>query len=386
MSHASPYNRTVSIKQALAILVLCSLALVILGIVMLYSTTLHPADMARFKSHFVWLVAGLALVPLLMRFDYHWLEKKWVLNLLAGVCLLSLAAVFVPGLGVKVNGANRWIRGLGQPSEFAKPIVIILLAAWCAHRNRDDLADLRRGFLLPALLGIVPAGLVFLEPDWGTALLLGATTLVLLFLAGARLTHLGGAVTIAAAAFVVMVTHNPVRLERILVFLDPEAHRHGAGWQVWQSLLAIGSGGLWGDFPHGSLHKYGYVPEQQTDFIFSRIGEETGLWGTSLTLLFYLGILFSGLHIMKCARDRFGQLLAGGCATLIVLQAWINLGVATSLVPNKGLPLPFVSYGGSSLLAMCLCLGLLTSVALHSDSDSHECPRNLEFNFDSGTS
>ncbi len=373
-------------KQTLAILFLCAAALAILGAVMLYSTTFNPAAMTRFKSHLVWLGVGLATVPLLMRFDYHWLERKWVLYVLAGVCLLSLLAVFLPGLGVRTNGANRWIRGLGQPSEFAKPVVIILLAAWCARRNREELTDLKRGFLQPALLGIVPAGLVFLESDWGTALLLGATTLVLLFLAGARLSHLGYTVAIAAAAFVVMVMHNPVRLERILVFLDPEAHRHGAGWQVWQSLLAIGSGGLSGDFLDGSLHKYGYVPEQQTDFIFSRIGEETGFWGTNLTLLLYLGILLCGLRIMKQARDRFGQLLAGGCTTVVVLQAWINLAVATSLVPNKGLPLPFVSYGGSSLLAMCICLGLLASVAWHSNADCPEYPRNLEFKFESGPS
>lgn len=369
-------------KQTVAILFLCAAALAILGVVMLYSTTFNPADLARFKSHLLWLGVGIVIVPLMMRSDYHWLERKWVLYVLAGVCLLSLLAVFIPGLGVRTNGASRWIRGLGQPSEFAKPVVIILLAAWCARRDPEELSDLKRGFLRPALLGIVPAGLVFLEPDWGTALLLGATTLVLLFLAGARLSHLGYTVAIAAAAFAVMVVHNPVRLERILVFLDPEAHRHGAGWQVWQSLLAIGTGGLSGDFLDGSLHKYGYVPEQQTDFIFSRIGEETGFWGTNLTLLLYLGILLCGVRIMRQARDRFGQLLAGGCTSVVVLQAWINLAVATSLVPNKGLPLPFVSYGGSSLLAMCICLGLLASVGWHSHADSPEYPHNLEFNFD----
>lgn len=369
-------------KPPLVILFLCVAALATLGVVMLYSTAFAAADLTRFKSHLVWLTLGLALVPLLMRFDYHWLERKAVLYALAGVCLVSLVAVFVPGLGIQANGANRWLRGLGQPSELAKPAVIILLAAWCARLSREEMRELKRGFVHPLLLGGVPALLVFLEPDWGTAVVLGMTTLGLLFLAGARHSHLACTIVLATVALAVLVAHNPVRLERILVFLNPEAHRHGPGWQIWQSLLAIGSGGFWGHFLDGSLHNYGYVPEQQTDFIFARIGEEIGFCGTNLTVLLYLGILFSGLRIMQQARDRFGQLLAGGCTTVITLQAWINLAVATSLVPNKGLPLPFVSYGGSSLLAMCICVGLIASVAWHSRDRSLNPPRNMELNLE----
>ena len=367
-------------KPPLVILCLCVAALAALGVVMLHSTIFAAADAARFKSHLIWLTLGLALVPLLMRLDYHWLERKVMLYVLAVVCLGSLVAVFVPGLGIQTNGANRWLRGLGQPSELAKPVVIILVAAWCARLGREEMRTLKCGFVYPLLLGFVPALLVFLEPDWGTAVLLGATTLGLLFLAGARRSHLACTIVIATVALAVLVACNSIRLERILVFLDPEAHRRGAGWQVWQSLLAIGSGGFWGCFLEGSLHKYGYVPEQQTDFIFARIGEETGLWGTNLTVLLYLGILFSGLRVMQQARDRFGQLLTGGCTIVITLQAWINLAVATSLVPNKGLPLPFVSYGGSSFLAMCLCVGLIASVAWHSRDRSANPPHNLELN------
>jgi cell division protein FtsW len=241
-------------------------------------------------------------------------------------------------------------------------MVILMLAAALTQLEKFRLQDFRTGYLMALLLGFVPAGLIFIEPDWGTAVLLGLVTLALLLAAGARWSHLAVTVMAAAGLVAVLAMFNAVRLERILVFLDPEAYRRGAGWQVWQSLLAIGSGGLQGHFLDGSPHKFGYVPEQQTDFIFARIGEETGLWGTTLVVLLYAGVLCCGLQIARQARDRFGYFVAIGCTVLIVLQACINLAVATSLVPNKGLPLPFVSYGGSSLLAMFLCVGLLGSV------------------------
>jgi cell division protein FtsW len=353
-------------RKQLIILGLCVAALSILGIVMLYSTAFNAADAFRFRSQLNWFGAGLILLPLLVRFDYGWLQRRPVTYALAGVCLVLLVAVFIPGIGIKTNGAHRWIRHVGQPSEFTKPVVIILLAAWFSRLRKGEIFDLKRGMVIPLLIGGVPAILIFAEPDWGTAILLGTVTLMMLLLAGARWKRLAITVASAAVLLIVMVAFNPIRLQRILVFLDPEANRHGAGWQIWQSILAIGSGGLRGHFLDGSLHKFGYVPEQQTDFIFARIAEETGLWGTSLVVLLYAGILVCGLQIMKHARERFGHFLAAGCTTVIALQACINIAVATSLVPNKGLPLPFVSYGGSSLLAMFICVGLLGSVAWHS--------------------
>ena len=349
-------------RKHLIIFGLCVAALSIFGLVMLYSTSFNSAEALRFDSQLKWFGVGLILLPLLGWLDYGWLQWRPLNYALAILCVVLLVAVFIPGIGTQTNGANRWIRGLGQPSEFAKPVLIILLANCLAHHDKNKIRDLKRGYLIPLLLGLVPAILIFFEPDWGTAMLLGAVTLLMLLIAGARWSHLAVTVAIALTLLVVMVTYNPIRLQRILVFLDPEAHRRGAGWQIWQSLLAIGSGGLWGHFLDGSLHKFGYVPEQQTDFIFARIGEETGLWGTTLVVLLYAGILWCGLEIAKQARERFGHFLAVGCTTVIALQACINIAVATSLVPNKGLPLPFVSYGGSSLLAMFVCVGLLGSV------------------------
>ena len=371
-------------RKHLIILALCVAALCLLGGVMLYSTAYNPADMARFRSQLNWLGIGLLLLPLLVRIDYGWWQRRWVLYTLATVTILFLIAVFIPGVGLQTNGANRWVRGLGQPSEFAKPVVILLLAAWFARLDLEQVRDFKRGFLMTLLLGGIPALMIFAEPDWGTAMLLGTLTLAMLLLAGARWTHLALTITVAAFTFAILVAHNATRWERIMVFLDPEANQHGAGWQIWQSLLAIGSGGLEGRFLEASLHKYGFVPEQQTDFIFARIGEETGLWGTSLVVLLYLGMLLCGLQIMKNARDRFGYFLAAGCTTVMVLQACINIAVTTSLVPNKGLPLPFISYGGSSLLAMFICVGLLGSVAWHSSADREE-KRNAMLNQPSAT-
>lgn len=359
-------------RRQLIVLGLCVGVLCTLGIIMLYSTTFRATDVLRFRSQVGCLGAGLVLLPLLARCDYAWLQRRSLLYLLGGLCLVLLVAVFIPGIGMRVNGANRWIRGLGQPAEFVKPALVILLAAWCASARDDEMRHPAKGFLIALALGGVPAALVFVQQDWGTAMLLGAITLAMLFVAGARSLHLGVAVLIITGLMAIALVHDPVRLDRIMVFLDPELHRHGAGWQVWQSLLAIGSGGPWGSFLLGSLHKFGYVPEQQTDFIFARVGEETGLWGTSLVVLLYAGILICGFQIARHARERFGHYLAAGVTTVIVLQAWMNMAVATSLVPNKGLPLPFVSYGGSSLLAMFICVGLLASVAWHSNAGRNQ--------------
>ena len=359
-------------KKLLLLLGLCVGALCLLGLVMLYSTAFTAKDQDRVHAQLIYLAAGLVMAPLLVRLDYRWLQRRAVLYVLGGICLLLLVAVYIPGVGVQVNGSNRWVRGLGQPSELAKPVVILLLSAYLCRLNQWKAVMWKPGFLWPLLLGAVPAGLIFCEQDWGTATLLLLLTLTLLLISGARWQHLALTIIGALPVAAMLVAHNAVRLERIMVFLDPEAARHGAGRQVWQSLLAIGSGGMRGHFLDGSLHKFGYVPEQQTDFIFARIGEEMGLWGTSLVVLLFLGIFLVGLHTMKHARDRFGQFIAAGCTTVMALQACINMAVATSLVPTKGLPLPFMSYGGSGLLAMFVCAGLLGSVAWRAKADADE--------------
>jgi cell division protein FtsW len=355
-------------KKSPLILCFCVAGLYVMGALMLYSASYKEPASPRLYSHLIWVCFGGLTASFLSVADHRRLQRPWVLYALGSICILLLLVVFIPGIGVKVNGASRWIKGIGQPAEFAKPVVVALVAAWCARRSSEEMRDLKQGFIVPALLGFIPALLVFAEPDWGTSALLCMLALSLLVVAGARGVHVAITAVIGVTALAILIAHNPVRLTRILVFLDPEAHRFGAGWQVWQSLLAIGSGGWQGAFLDGSPHKFGFVPEEQTDFIFARIGEETGLWGASLTLLLYAGILQSGFRIMQRADERFSQLLAFGSVLAIVLQALINIAVATGMVPNKGLPLPFVSYGGSNMIAMSVCLGLLLNVARASNA------------------
>jgi cell division protein FtsW len=222
-----------------------------------------------------------------------------------------------------------------------------------------------QGFIYPGLISGLMVLLIFLEPDWGTATLVAVETLVILTIAGAHWAYLVSAAIIGGELFTLLLLRNPLRLERILAFLNPEQYRHGVAWQTWHALLALGSGGLFGTFPGNGSLKNGFVPEQQTDFVLSLIGEELGLVGTSLVILMFVLILASGIRIAWQIEDPFGQLLASGITLLIAMQAFINIGVVTSLLPNKGIALPFVSYGGSNLVCMLTGIGLLISVARH---------------------
>lgn len=353
-------------RTHLRLLFVCLALLTLISLLALYSVTYHPEGQANFRAQLQWLVIGAVVATGLMFLDYGRFNRPSVLILLTMGTLLLLVAVFIPGIGRQTNGANRWIHHLGQPSEFAKPVVVLLLAAWFTRLKPGEILDLRRGFLVPLAIGGLPAFLIFIEPDWGSAMLIGLITLLMLTLAGARWSHLAVTVTLAAVSLAVLVANNPLRYNRFIVFTDPERYCKGIGQQIWQSLLAIGSGGWTGRFFDGSLHKFGYIPELHTDFIFARVAEETGLWGAALVLLAYLGILRSGLGILRRARDPFGCHVAAGCMLFIVVQAVLNLAVVMSLLPNKGLALPFVSYGGSNLVAMSVCVGLLASVAWHS--------------------
>jgi hypothetical protein len=211
---------------------------------------------------------------------------------------------------------------------------------------------------------VAVAGLVFCEPDWGTALLLGATAAGVCMVAGTRPIHMVPLGVMAVGALAWLMAQDPIRRARWISYLDPERFRDGIGWQQWHSVLSVGAGGLWGRGIGAGSHKFGYVPEQATDFIFSLVGEEMGFVGSLFVLGLFVLIGVGGWRIAWLASDPFGKLLALGCTLMIELQAFINLGVATSVLPNKGIPLPFVSYGGSDLIAMLALVGLLGSVAL----------------------
>ncbi len=348
-------------------------SLAAIGFVSLDSALVAEADPGRLRTQAWALALGGALASAAALVDYRCLRKRGLPWILLGLSLVALALVLVPGIGERINGARRWFRWGGQPSEFAK-IAVLLWVADYATRHLARMHGFRIGFAAP-LLGVGAATtLIFVEQDWGTALLLLGVSTTVLAVAGTRPTYLGGAGLFAAALLGVLARLDPLRWARVVCFLDPERYQDGAGGQQWHGLLSLGTGGLFGNFFGGGRHKFGFVPEQQTDFIFTLIGEELGLWGTLLVLGLFLVLFRSGMAIAWGAGDPFGRLLATGLTCLITYQALVNLGVVTCLLPNKGIPLPFISYGCSDMLCMFTAVGLLISIARHSPNASAQDP------------
>ncbi|MEZ5324286.1 MAG: FtsW/RodA/SpoVE family cell cycle protein, partial [Verrucomicrobiales bacterium] len=304
---------------------------------------------------------------------YHWLERLAVPAFVLSIVLLILC--FVPNVGVTVNGASRWISGKamglgslqGQPSELAKIAAVVILAAWYAKSDarREKFLE---GFLMPLLILGVIVGLVGAEVDIGSAALIATGGLVVMFAAGVRWRYLGAMAFVGlssaaalAVAFQTSVTMQN-RLARVMAFLDPEAHKTGLGLQQWRALLAFGSGGVDGLGLGQGRQKMLYLPFAHTDFIFPMVGEELGLPYTLAVVFCFVLITISGLLIAGNAPDRFGKLLGTGIVTLLIVQAVLNIGVTTCVLPNKGLPLPFVSYGGSNLICCLIGVGILLNI------------------------
>ena len=333
---------------------------------MLYSAGMAQPGARYLNMQLVWGGLGLITCFMLTIVDYRWF-KRIAFPLLA-FSLLLLLLVLIPGIGLKLNGARRWL-DLGpmnfQPSELAKISLLMALAAWCELHTRR-MNEFKHGLAIPGGAICLTLGLIFLGPDFGTTMLLASVCCILLFVAGSNWKYLvppmgAGAFTIAMA-----IMNDPVRKKRILAFLNPEKYSEGVGFQQIQAKLALGSGGPTGLGLGNGRQKLGFVPEHHTDFIFSVIGEELGVIATIGVVLAFMTIVICGLYIAWNARDRFGMILATGITFLIGLQAFINIGVVTSALPNKGLPLPFISYGGSSLVMMLGSVGILLSIASYS--------------------
>jgi cell division protein FtsW len=349
-------------KLITTVLVVCVLALLALGIVMLYSIA-AVGDSSRWVNRQL-IAAGLGLVmATALAFSDHRFLKRASLWLLAGAVVM-LVLVLVPGLGVRINGARRWFRFGGfqfQPSDFAKLALIVFIAHYGNHYQRV-MASFRQGLVTPGLVVGGIMGLIFLEPDWGTALLLAAVSGVMFLVAGVRWYYLAAPVVLGGAAVAVLLWRDPVRFDRYYSWRHLEETKEAVGYQAWQARIALGSGGVTGKGLNQSTQKR-LVPERQTDFIFAIIGEEFGFVGSLLVIAAFAVLVACGLGIAWGAPDAFGRLLATGITFLIGLQALLNIAVVSSAVPNKGIALPFISYGGSNLMMMLACAGLLVSVA-----------------------
>jgi len=354
-------------RKSAYILFLAVLGLLAIGIVMLFSTSAFARDSHGdvyffIKRQALWFGIGLVVCTFAALTDYHFWQRTWWLWF--ALALVALSLCYFPHIGMRINGSRRWV-GLGrvtfQPSELAKLAAIFFLAAWFTRHEKAG-GNVLFGFVLPlAIIGLL-AGLVLSEVDLGTTALLGTTAFVVMFVAGVNLLWLGIVSLAGVGAILIVATQISERMGRLSAFLHPQDFKEDAGLQQMQALIAWGSGGMEGLGLGNGRQKMLYLPYAHTDFIFPIIGEELGLRIRLLVVFLVVGIIVCGVMIALHAKDRFGLLLGCGVVSLLALQAAMNIGVTTSLLPNKGLPLPFISYGGSNLVACMFGIGLLLNI------------------------
>ena len=358
-------------------------ALALFGALMVYSASamfsLKESESASQFTYFykqgAFTLIGLAAMFAVSRIDYRFYQKWWVVLGIVLVTVILLGAVFA---FPPINGARRWIRYAGfsfQPSELAKLALPIFLAYWLTLKE-EVVGDIKET-VIPCLLGLgLLGGMVFAEKDLGTTMVLCAIFAAVYFSAGARLAHIG---IVGAALFlvgVVAIVIAPWRVERIMAFLDPYKYADDEGYQVVQSLYAIGSGGVFGEGFAQGKQKLFYLPYPYSDFIFSVVGEELGLVGTLAVVVAFGLLLWRGARAAVMAPDRFGMLLGIGIITGIIVQALFNISVVTSMVPAKGIPLPFISYGGSSVVVTLIGVGILLSISRFSVGEHYDAERS----------
>ena len=393
-------------RKVIVALITCVAALAGIGLIFVASASSVRATQNYGDSHYfltrqlIWMFISLLLGFGAARFDYHyWVKLRWLQWVLLAVVIMGLLAVFVPGLGIRSHGSNRWI-GHGslrfQPSEIAKLATVILLSSWMysiGWRYRSFL----KGFVAP--IGVLGVFLLLMmkEPDFGATLVTAVVGVGIMFVAGTRLVYVLGAAMAGGLGFLAMILHDPVRSERVMVYVVKlcgkasfvteqlagllgrsvdDVLQHVATsdkkHQVEQSRLAFINGGEWGVGLNNSMQKHYYLPEAHTDFIYAIAGEEWGLPATLGILLAFGCILVCGLLIATRAPDRLGRLIAFGLTLLLVFQAFFNIGVVTDCLPTKGLALPFISYGGSNLITAFVAVGVLINIGMHiEEPDEH---------------
>jgi cell division protein FtsW len=347
------------------------LIMVMFGTVMVFSSSFaigvreEGGDGYYFLTrHLVYLIFGLAGMLIAMSIDYHVWRKIALPALLAVMAVLALMVIF-PALAPEVWGASRWIQ-IGpvsvQPSEFAKLALVLYLASWLSSKGLR-VREFNYGLIPFAVLMGILIGLVMLQPDLGTSLLLTAIGLSMFLVAGANLLHLGLVTIIGGASFLALALTESYRRDRILVFLNPDADLRNLGWQLAQAKLAIGSGGLFGVGLGASYQKFAWLPAAHHDAIFAVIAEELGLMGAGFVLMLFIMLAWRGYRVAMRAPDSFGSLVAVGIVTWMIFQAAINIGGITTTIPFTGIPIPFISYGGSSLIVSLVAIGILLNIS-----------------------
>jgi cell division protein FtsW len=352
-------------KADLALLIAVIL-LTFFGLFMIYNASSYVAfrdfgdKYTYLKDQSMWLVLGFGALTFVSFFDYHRLYNLALPILITSIILLFM--VFIPGLGVTALGARRWI-DFGffviQPSEVVKLALAIYLAAWFSTKEKGRFLP----FLL--LIGLV-LGLVMLQPDMGTAIVILGLSTVIYYLSGGSFWHLVALAPVVGLVGVALIVFEPYRMARLMTFLNPEQNIQGSSYHLRQILIALGSGGLTGVGFGNSLQKYAYLPEATTDSIFAIMGEEIGFIGILIFLSVVLFVIYRGFYIALRANDMFGKLLAGGITSFLAIQVIVNLGAQTALLPLTGLPLPFISYGGSALIINMVSIGILLNISRQS--------------------
>lgn len=352
------------------------LVLLSIGIIMVFSASQHYALTFMGSSYFflsrqlVWAIIGFFAMLFFANFDY----KRWakLSGILLIISIIMLVVILIPGVSDDIRGSGRWIKlgplGQFQPSEFAKLSLIIFLSTSLSKRS-EELKKFKTG-LLPYLviIGIID-GLLLLEPHMSASGVITLIAFILIFVAGGRIAHFAWMTAPIAGLTALMVMIAPYRFARVTSHFNPWADPLGKGFQAIQSLYAIGSGGIFGLGLGRSRQKFLYLPDAHNDFIFSILGEELGFIGVTIVLLLFLILIWRGLKVAMSSPDMFGSLLATGITLLIAVQVIINISVVTGVVPVTGMPLPFFSYGGTSLLMIMSCIGILLNISRYSNSN-----------------
>lgn len=357
------HSRGILALTPATLIVVCAIALTFLGLTVLFSASVSFKQGPFFYlgKQLIGVAMAAGLCVFVSRIDLE-LSRRYIW-VIGGLAILALVLVLIPGLGISVKGSRRWL-GISslrlQVSEFAKLAMVVCVAHYLAS-NQTRITEFRRGYVVPLMIVGAFAGLILLEPDFGTAALTVAVGLLMMFLAGARWAHVLPTVAMAAVGFSVMVMHNPNRLRRFVAFLDVEGNKQEGTYQLYQSLAAFAVGGTEGAGLGQGRQQMNFLPEAHTDFVFAVVGEELGLWFTLGVVAVFLILFIAGLVHLRRAPNLFQYLLVAGALLLISLQAVINLGVVTGIFPTKGMSLPFISAGLSNLLLMGLLIGILTN-------------------------